>query len=101
MVETSGRLGPILGDGGPHSALSKFTRLVGLTPTCRTELTKTVPTLNTLSKYSPVIWGDTQLSVGWVAPVTDEDRARIWNGGPNGYKKQATVKYWKKVKEHL
>lgn len=29
---------------------------------------------------------------------TDEDRARIWNGGPNGYKKQSTQKYWEKVK---
>lgn len=34
-------------------------------------------------------------------PVTDEDRARIHNGGPNGYKKTATLKYWKKVKDVL
>ena len=34
-------------------------------------------------------------------PVTDEDRARIHNGGPNGHKKTATVKYWKKIKETL
>ena len=34
-------------------------------------------------------------------PVTMEDIARIHNGGPNGYKKQATVKYWKKVKAIL
>ena len=33
--------------------------------------------------------------------VTDEDRARIHNGGPNGYKKKATIKYWKKVKKEL
>ena len=32
---------------------------------------------------------------------TDEDRARIHNGGPNGYKKQATIPYWKKVKASL
>ena len=32
---------------------------------------------------------------------TDEDRARIHNGGPNGYKKTATVKYWNKVKNEL
>lgn len=31
-------------------------------------------------------------------PVTDEDRARIWNGGPNGYRSLATVGYWSKVK---
>ena len=34
-------------------------------------------------------------------PVTMQDIARIHNGGPNGYKKQATVKYWKKVKAIL
>ena len=34
-------------------------------------------------------------------PVTDEDRARIHNGGPNGHKKKATLKYWKKVKDVL
>lgn len=28
---------------------------------------------------------------------TDEDRARIWNGGPNGWSNPATVDYWKKV----
>lgn len=29
---------------------------------------------------------------------TDEDCARIWNGGPNGYKSSATLHYWQKVK---
>jgi len=32
---------------------------------------------------------------------TFEDMARIHNGGPNGYKKQATVKYWEKVSKVL
>ena len=27
--------------------------------------------------------------------------ARIWNGGPKGYKKECTVKYWKKVQKEL
>jgi len=30
---------------------------------------------------------------------TYEDLARIHNGGPNGYKKSATIGYWNKVKE--
>jgi hypothetical protein len=30
---------------------------------------------------------------------TDEDRARFWNGGPNGWKKSSTKKYWAKVKK--
>lgn len=28
---------------------------------------------------------------------TDEDYARVWNGGPNGWRKSATIKYWHKV----
>jgi len=32
---------------------------------------------------------------------TLEDAARMWNGGPNGHKKTATLKYWTKVKTHL
>jgi hypothetical protein len=34
-------------------------------------------------------------------PVTDEDRARIWNGGPNGWRKDSTRGYWAKVKVEL
>lgn len=33
--------------------------------------------------------------------VTQEDIARIHNGGPNGHKKKATLKYWAKVKKLL
>lgn len=32
---------------------------------------------------------------------TDEDKARIWNGGPNGWKKESTRTYWTKVKRAL
>lgn len=32
---------------------------------------------------------------------TDQDRARIWNGGPTGYKKSSTKAYWAKVKKAL
>jgi hypothetical protein len=34
-------------------------------------------------------------------PVTDEVRARIWNGGPSGPQKSSTQKYWAKVKSRL
>ena len=33
--------------------------------------------------------------------ATAEDIARIHNGGLNGFKKQATEKYWVKVKAEL
>lgn len=32
---------------------------------------------------------------------TDEERARIWNGGPGGMQKSATLPYWNKVKAEL
>ncbi len=32
---------------------------------------------------------------------TDEDKARIWNGGPNGFKKESTVDYWTYVQAQL
>lgn len=32
---------------------------------------------------------------------TLEDAARIWNGGPNGWKSHATDDYWSKVRHHL
>ena len=34
-------------------------------------------------------------------PVTDEDRARIHNKGPNGYKKDSSIEYWVKVQDEL
>ena len=33
--------------------------------------------------------------------ATMQDISRIHNGGPNGYKKQATIKYWEKVEKIL
>jgi hypothetical protein len=32
---------------------------------------------------------------------TDEVISRNWNGGPKGYKKESTLKYWRKVKGHI
>lgn len=32
---------------------------------------------------------------------TNEKIARNWNGGPNGYKKKSTLKYWGKVQKQL
>jgi soluble lytic murein transglycosylase-like protein len=28
-------------------------------------------------------------------------KARLWNGGPGGNSKTATIAYWKKIKKHL
>lgn len=32
---------------------------------------------------------------------TPEDHARIWNGGPSGWKRKTTQGYWAKVRRHL
>ena len=32
---------------------------------------------------------------------TPEDKARIWNGGPNGYKKTSTKSYWSKIEKEM
>lgn len=32
---------------------------------------------------------------------TYEDYARVWNGGPDGFKKDSTKKYWAKVKKQI
>jgi hypothetical protein len=34
-------------------------------------------------------------------PVTDADRARIWNGGPDGWRKAATVGYAERVRREM
>lgn len=34
-------------------------------------------------------------------PVTDEVRARVWNGGPRGPEKPATAPYWSKVSARM
>ena len=34
-------------------------------------------------------------------PATNEDIARIHNGGPNGYRMCSTLKYWRNVEAYL
>lgn len=42
------------------------------------------------------IWA-TEVRIG--RKVTDQDRARIWNGGPKGWQKKSTLGYWAKVQK--
>ncbi len=34
-------------------------------------------------------------------PVTNEDRARIWNGGPNGWRRKSTLPYLRRFREQI
>ena len=100
MVETGGRLGPIKGDGGAalgplqiHRACWQDANLPGKYEDVADLAYAKRVFAAYMARYA------TERRLG--RPVTDEDRARIWNGGPNGYKKQATVQYWNKVRKEL
>ena len=101
MVETGGRLGPIRGDGGDalgplqiHRACWIDARMPsGTYADCSNLGYAKQVFARYMERYA------TERRLG--RPVTDEDRARIWNGGPNGYKKKATVAYWTKVRKEM
>ena len=100
MVETSGRTGPIKGDNGAalgplqiHKSYWIDANLPGKYSDCA-DLTYSKRVFRAyMARYA------TERRLG--RPVTDEDRARIHNGGPNGYKKKATLPYWNKVRKEL
>ena len=100
MVETSGRTGPIRGDGGAalgplqiHRACWIDANIGGTYAECAGLAYSKRVFAAYMARYA------TSRRLG--RAVTDQDRARIWNGGPNGYKKKATVAYWNKVKEQM
>lgn len=99
QVETSGRLGPILGDGGRalgplqiHEVYHLDSGVPGAYSRCADlDYSRSVVRAY-MARYA------TARRLG--RPVTPEDIARIHNGGPNGYKKKATLKYAKKFMEY-
>ena len=99
QVETGGRLGPTLGDGGRalgplqiHRVAWIDARQPGSYEHCA-DLDYSAAVFRAyIARYA------VQRRIGHA--VTAEDIARIWNGGPNGYRKSSTLKYWKKVKAH-
>ena len=34
-------------------------------------------------------------------PVTNQDLARVWHGGPSGWKRSKTVAYWRRVRARM
>lgn len=94
IVETGGRRGAILGDGGKalgplqiHRAYHADARIGGDYSRCA-ELDYSRRVVSAyLQRYAPKAW----------AAGDVETLAQIHNGGPRGDKKQATVNYGKKV----
>jgi hypothetical protein len=95
VVETSGRTGPILGDGGKalgplqiHRSYHADSRVAGdYSRVADLAYSKRVATAY-LKRYAPAAWkaGDVEVL------------ARVHNGGPRGHLKQATKGYGARVK---
>ena len=95
LVETSGRTGPIIGDGGRalgplqiHRAYHQDSRVAGdYSRVAELDYSKRVATAY-LKRYAPTAW----------AAGDVETLARVHNGGPRGHLKPATKAYAAKVK---
>ena len=100
QVETSGRLGPIKGDGGAalgplqiHKAYHADSGIPGPYSQC-SDYNYSVRVFKAyMARYA------TKKRLG--REPTEQDMARIHNGGPNGYKRNSTLSYWSKVKKEL
>jgi hypothetical protein len=98
IVETSGKLGPTIGDNGKalgplqiHRAYHADSRVAGDYSRCADlDYSKRVVTAY-LKRYAPKAWATGDV----------ETLARIHNGGPKGAKKPATKSYAVRVKALL
>lgn len=98
QVESSGRFGPILGDGGKalgpfqiHHRYWKDARVPGTYAQCADYGYSVRVVTAYLNRYGR----------RYVAQQNFEALARIHNGGPDGFRRSTTVKYWKRVLPQL
>ena len=98
MVETGGRVGPIIGDQGRalgplqiHRGYWQDARQPGEYQSV-TNLAVATATMHAyLRRYAPAA----------LAAEDWQTCARVHNGGPNGSRKSATLPYWAKVRSNL
>jgi len=98
LVESGGRLGPTVGDGGRalgplqiHRGCWQDSRVGGRYEDVADLVVATRVLRAYLHRYAP-------------AALAGEDWstcARVWNGGPRGASKTATLAYWAKVEGRL
>lgn len=93
-VETGGRVGPIFGDGGKalgplqiHKACHTDSRVAGPYSRCAELAYSRRVAEAYLQRYAPKAW-----AAGDAATL-----ARVWNGGPKGASKSATLPYSRRV----
>ena len=101
-VETSRQVGEILGDNGKSLGPLQISKAawtdVAEDGEVYQDCTQLEYSLKVFRRY--MLRYATPKRLGHIA--TDEDKARIWNGGPNGYrKKDATAGYWSRVKSEM
>lgn len=103
QVESSGR-DKVVGDAGKAygalqihaSMVEDVNRIYGTTYTHKDMFDRN-KAIDVCHKYLAFYGSEKRL--GHVP--TPEDHARIWNGGPAGWKRKATQGYWAKVRRHL
>jgi hypothetical protein len=95
LVETSGRTGPILGDGGRalgplqiHRNYHKDSKIAGDYSLCSDLAYSRRVVSAYLKHYAPTAWRNGDVHT----------LARVHNGGPNGARKRATLIYAAKVR---
>lgn len=97
LTETSGRVGPIRGDGGKalgplqiHRSYWQDARVGGRYEDCA-DLSYSIKVASAyLKRYAPQAW-----HAGDITTL-----ARVHNGGPNGHKKPQTLSYAAKVQRN-
>lgn len=98
VVETSGRLGGIKGDSGKafgplqiHFACWRDSGVKGAYSRCADYNYSVTVLTGYLNRYAR----------NAIKSHDYQTLARVWNGGPMGYRNEKTIEYWKKVKKHL
>jgi hypothetical protein len=103
QVESSGR-DNVVGDAGQafgplqihREMVDDINRLYGTSYTHR-DMFNRAKAVDVCHKYLDFYGSEKRLG----RPPTSQDHARIWNGGPAGWKRKATQGYWAKVRRHL
>lgn len=103
MVESSGR-DHVVGDGGHargplqiHAAVIRDVNRIHGTHYTHQQMTNRADACRVCTLYLSTY--ATRERLGHTP--TDEDRARIWNGGPEGWRRPTTLGYWSRVRRRL
>ena len=94
QVETGRREGAIMGDGGASRGALQCSRAAWIDSGLPGDYTD-VDRLNYAVRVMRAYWDR------YAPGGTDEQKARVWNGGPRGASKKDTKKYWQKVSASL